>query len=92
MRSGVRVEVQFDQFDSAVACELPNDREPRDQDAGGDQDAVVRATGDECGQVVEAGGEDLDDAKELKDLEVVRGWFAVRAPLDAELTVEVIEE
>jgi len=29
---------------------------------------------------------------ELEDLEVVHGWFAVRASLDAELTVEVIDE
>jgi hypothetical protein len=29
---------------------------------------------------------------ELEDLEVVHGCFAVRASLDAELTVEVIDE
>ena len=90
--TGVDVHVELDELDRVVGDELPDDREPRDQNAGGDQDPIVGASGDERWELVEGGGEDFDDAEELEDLEVVGRRFAIGSALCRELAVEVFEE
>jgi hypothetical protein len=47
---------------------------------------------DERREIVPAGGEHLDESKELEDLEVVDARLAIRAALRAELSVDVLEE
>lgn len=80
------------ELNRVVGAKLPDDRDHGDEVPGLDQDAVVRAAGDQLGEVVPTGGELVDDGQQLVGLEVSGGRLAVRAACVAELTVEMGEE
>jgi hypothetical protein len=92
LRGALHVEIELDQLDGAVGCELSDYREPRHEKAGCDQDPIVLAARNDGRELLEPRRKNLDDAKKLEDLEIVRGGFTIRASLRSELTVEVLEE
>lgn len=92
--SGVvlEVEIELDEFDCPVWSQLTDDGEAGNENARGDEDSIVGPARDQFGKLIEAGGESLDDSKQLESLEVVRRRFTVRTALRSELPVEVLEE
>jgi hypothetical protein len=73
-------------------AQLSDDGVDAHERAGRHQDAIVVPPRDERRQIVEAGGELLDDVEKFECLEVGRRWFAVRTSFRSKLSVEILEE
>jgi hypothetical protein len=86
------VEVELNELDRAICCELANHGEPGKKSSGHHQDSVVVTLCDQPRQVIELDCEAIDDPNQLEHLEIVRRRFAVRSPLGSQLAVEVLEE
>lgn len=86
------VEVELNDLDRTICCELANHGEPGEKRSGHHQDSVVVTLGDQTRQVIEFDCEAIDDPNQLKHLEIVRRRFAIRSALGSQLAVEVLEE
>lgn len=76
---GPEVDSDLQDLDGAVGNQLSGDRDGVDENAGADQDSIVRAPRDELRKFVEAGGECVDDGKEIDRQEIVGRRSAVLA-------------
>jgi hypothetical protein len=52
----------------------------------------VRPTRYQFREIVPLNGKALDNAQQVKHLEVIGGWFTVRAALSWQLAIEISEE
>jgi hypothetical protein len=57
-----------------------------------DENAVLRPTRYQFREIVPLDGKALDDAQQVECLEVIGGWFALRASLGWQLAIEIREE
>lgn len=88
----MQVKIELNQLDRAIRSKLAKHREPCDEHARRDQESVVAPAGDQLGEIIEPDREPVDNANQLKDLEIGGRGLAARSALRRELPVEVLEE
>lgn len=85
------IDVELHELDRTVGCQLTDRRDHGDEAPRGDEDAVLRPSRDELGELVEACGEPFDDGDQVVRLEV-RSRRPALLPFLGQLPVEILEE
>ena len=88
----LEVDVELNEFDRSIGCQLANNGESRNECACDDENPVVGPARYQHGKFMKSDGESFHDAQQLEHLEVVCRGLTVRTALGWQLTVEILEE